>query len=187
MNERHGEFWADLTARVSEESPILEDVSAILKGYGPIRSYFIRPETVFDQDSVFDSIGVFVLTKSHLIIVISDVTYELSPTGEFVTTTQVVQLSQIRDFQVVRRRVLDGPERGALGTVQLRFRWGAGWAADIRPASCDDPTCEADHGYLAMVSGDDGEILLEPTLDPEILAQALRFIDELTACLAAKA
>ena len=58
-----------------------------LRGISRIGRYFIRPETVFDQDSVYNSVGVFVLTDARLIVLVSDVSYEFSTEGEFITTT----------------------------------------------------------------------------------------------------
>lgn len=173
----------DLESELSENSPVLADLAAAVKDIQPITGYFIRPETVFDRDSVFDSVSVFVLTPRFLAIIVTDVTYELSPAGDFVTTTQIVNLDRIADFQVIRRRVLEGPQAGSISTVHMRLRWGNGWGADIRPASCDDPTCEADHGYIAMGQGDDGEIVLDSTLSPEIFARGVEFIDQLSAAL----
>jgi hypothetical protein len=172
-------LWNDLTRRFAPDSPIVADVAAALRPLDPMEAFFIRPETVFDQDSVFDAVAVYVLTARHLVIVATDVTYELSPAGDFVTTTQVVPLTHIRDYQIVRRRVLDGPEKGTLAAISLRLRWGGGWNVDVRPAACDDPTCEADHGYVAMGQTDDGELLLDSSLSAEAFAEGLAFIDQL--------
>lgn len=179
------DFWSALRERVSP--PMVDDVAAIVRLHGPIRTYFIRPETVFDRDSVFDATAIFLLTDSHLIVVLSDVTYEFVPVGEFVTTTQVIPLKEIHDYQVIRRRVLDGPESGAIASVQMRLRWGANRTLDIRPASCDDPTCEAEHGFIGMSAGEDGDVLLDATLDDKTFAEGLAFIDELAMMLAARA
>lgn len=173
-------MWGELASCVSKDSPILDDIAAVLRTCGSLRSYFVRPETVFDRDSVFDSVGVFMLTDTHLIIVVSDVNHEMNPAGELVTITQVVELSHINDFQIGRRRVLEGPERGAISAVHFRFRWGGSWAADIRPAACDDPHCEADHGFLGSFTGEDGEIVLDGSISEATFIQGLEFIDELT-------
>lgn len=186
LTERREEFLAELASQVSPDSPILGDVVAALGRREDIRSFFVRPETVFDQDSVYDSIAAFVVTGNRLLVVVSDVSYEFNPQGEFITTTQFVNLASIRDFQIVRSRVADGPEAGALASVRMRLRWGAGWQHDIRPASCDNPSCDADHGYVAVITGDDGEIVLDHTLDESTFRKGLKFIDELSAILAAR-
>ncbi|MFT0848510.1 DUF5998 family protein [Actinomycetaceae bacterium L2_0104] len=187
MTERRDEFLAELTSQVSRDSPILGDVMVALGEGGSVQSFFVRPETVFDQDSVYDSIAAFAVTGNRLLVVVSDVSYEFSQAGEFITTTQFVNLDRIRDFQIIRRRVADGPEAGALASVHMRLRWGAGWQHDIRPASCDNPNCDADHGYMAVITGEDGEIVLDHTLDESTFRKGLRFIDELSAILAARA
>ncbi|MBE6483711.1 MAG: hypothetical protein E7Z96_02865 [Actinomycetaceae bacterium] len=180
---RRDQFLADLYTLVSEQSSAAQDVLAAL-GDAPVQAYFLRPETVFDQDSVFDSVSIFCVTDARLLILVSGVTYELSPAGELVTTVQSVGLGQIRDFQVTRRRVLDGPQSGALSMVSMRLRWGGGWAFDTFPASCDDPTCDADHGTVSVGGGDDAEILLDSSLADDIFARGLQFINELSGILA---
>ncbi len=162
---------------------MLADIAAAIAPVEKIDGFFVRPETIFDRDSVFDAVAVYLLTPRHLVIVMTDVTYELSSAGDFVTTTQVVELANIKDYQIVRRRVLDGPEAGAISSIQMRLRWGNGWAVDIRPSACDDPHCEADHGYVGLGQGDDGEIMLDTSLDDDVFAQGLLFVEQLAARL----
>lgn len=175
---------SELASLVAVDSPILGDLMESLRGISRIGRYFIRPETVFDQDSVYNSVGVFVLTDARLIVLVSDVSYEFSTEGEFITTTQFVELDQIKDFQVIRRRVADGEAAGALSSVHMRLRWGASWQQDVRPASCDNPQCTADHGYMGLVSGDDAEILLDNTLEDATFTKGLQFIAGLQQTLA---
>ncbi|PWF24552.1 DUF5998 family protein [Ancrocorticia populi] len=175
---------SELASIVAVDSPILGDLMDCLQGISQIRAYFVRPETVFDQDSVYNSVGVFVLTTNQLIILVSDVSYEFSPEGEFITTTQFVDLREIRDFQVIRRRIADGNSAGALSSVQMRLRWGASWQQDIRPATCDNPQCSADHGYMGMMSGDDAEVLLDSSLEETTFRKGLSFIADLQRALA---
>ena len=78
-----------------------------------IDSYFIKPETIMDDESVYDSIGVYVVSEGKLILIVSDISHDFSPTGELITTTIFTELSQIQDYQLVRRRVLAGEEQGA--------------------------------------------------------------------------
>ena len=186
LNEGRNNFLAELASKVSTDSPILGDVAAALGPRSNVQTFFVRPETVFDQDSVYDSIAAFAVTGNRLLVVVSDVSYEFNPQGEFITTTQFVNLDSIKDFQIVRSRVADGPEAGALASVRMRLRWGAGWQHDIRPASCDNPNCDADHGYMAVITGDDGEIVLDHTLDEATYFKGLRFIDEISRILAAR-
>ncbi|MGO1591781.1 MAG: DUF5998 family protein [Ancrocorticia sp.] len=177
---------SELASIVAVDSPIAGDLMDSLDGVAQIRSYFIRPETVFDQDSVYNSVGIFVLTTERLIILVSDVSYEFSPEGEFITTTQVVDLDEIKDFQVIRRRVADGQEAGALTSVMMRLRWGATWQHDIRPATCDNPQCTADHGFMGVMSGDDAEVLLDHTLEETTFRKGLAFMSDLRQALASR-
>lgn len=164
---------------------MLADVRSALRHCGSVRSYFVRPQTLFDSDSVYESFTCYVVAGSALIVVLSDVSYEFSPEGEVLTTVQVVPLRAVRDFQLLRRRALpDGGGEGDLSALSMRLRWGGAWAADTLPAGCDDPACAADHGTVSRISGDDVEILLEPALDAETLARGTVFVEELQAILA---
>ncbi len=174
--------WNDIAEHVPTQ--LREDVEAIARIHGPFVATFVRPETLFDTDSVYEATPVFLLTATHLIVVLPDVTHEFIPSGELITSTQIVPLRSITDYQVIRRRVLDGPQAGAISVVQLRMRWGASRALDMRPASCEDPTCEAEHGYVGMSINEDGDVLLDTTLDDATFARGLSFIDELLRRLA---
>ena len=133
LNEGRNNFLAELASKVSTDSPILGDVAAALGPRSNVQTFFVRPETVFDQDSVYDSIAAFAVTGNRLLVVVSDVSYEFNPQGEFITTTQFVNLDSIKDFQIVRSRVADGPEAGALASVRMRLRWERGGSTIFAP------------------------------------------------------
>ena len=182
---RYAALVGELEAKAGGDAPVLADVRSALRHCGSVRSYFVRPQTLFDSDSVYESFTCYVVAGSALIVVLSDVSYEFSPEGEVLTTVQVVPLRAVRDFQLLRRRALpDGGGEGDLSALSMRLRWGGAWAADTLPAGCDDPACAADHGTVSRISGDDVEILREPALDAETLARGTVFVEELQAILA---
>jgi hypothetical protein len=52
-----------------------------------------------------------------------------------------------------------------LEEVVLTVGWGAVSRIDIEPATCDDPECEADHGYTGNLTGDDFSLRLSTAAD----------------------
>ncbi|MDO4888774.1 MAG: DUF5998 family protein [Actinomycetaceae bacterium] len=176
--------YAELVSELEKNAAIADDLESILAARGAVRAYFVRPQTLFDRDSVFDSVTCYVVTDREIIIAFSEVSYEFNAEGELLTSVQVVSLQSITDFQVLRRRGLKGPDEGALTAVALRLRWGGAWNADTLPAGCDDPSCTADHGTVSRITGGDDEILLDSSLDDETFAKGLRFIDRLQGLLA---
>ncbi len=177
------DFFTELASVVAKDSPIVLDVLHTLGPKAQVDAYFIRPETVMDDNSVYDSLAIYVVGDGRLTIIVSDISHEYAPEGEFLTSTFDTELSRIRDYQVVRRRVLDGDESGAYTGVIMRLRWGATLSADLLPGSCDDPNCTADHGYVGHLMGTDAEIVLDGTLSRETFLKGLAFVEELGAMI----
>ena len=177
------EFFTELANTVAKDSPIVLDVLHALGPKAQIDAYFIRPETVMDDDSVYDSLAIYVVGEGRLTLIVSDISHDFSPQGEFITTTIYTDLAQIRDYQLVRRRVLAGDEAGAFTGVIMRLRWGGSLSIDALPASCDDPHCTADHGYVGRLFGEDAEIVLDGTLSAETFAKGLTFIEDLAGMI----
>ena len=46
-------------------------------------------------------------------------------------------------------------ELDSLSEAWVSIVWGAARRLDLGPAACEDPTCEADHGYTGTLAGDD--------------------------------
>jgi hypothetical protein len=68
-----------------------------------------------------------------------------------------VGLRQVRS--VVLSRVVDDAQRyvddSSVREVVLTIGWGTMSRIDLEPAGCDDPECEADHGYTGSLTADD--------------------------------
>jgi len=73
------------------------------------------------------------------------------------TTAEAVGLRQVRS--VVLSRVVENAQRyvddSSVGEVVLTIGWGTMSRIDLEPAGCDDPECEADHGYTGSLTADD--------------------------------
>lgn len=174
----------DIHACSGEQTWAYDDILAALPDKTFVRHYFVRPQTVFDRDSVYESISCYVVTDREFIVVNVDVTYEFAATGDLMTSVHHVPLEMVRDFQVLRRRSLDRERKGDVSGVAMQIRWGSSWSTDTLPASCDDPTCQADHGYMARTAGDDCEIVVdEKAMEKETFDKGLAFIGALETIL----
>ena len=68
--------------------------------------------------------------------------------------------------QLSAQELLAGYRRGAVpDEVWLAVGWGAMRRVEIVPASCGDPTCEADHGYDAQNLDDDLTVRMSVAAD----------------------
>lgn len=125
----------------------------------PVISFFVHHEPTFDRDEVRRHITVLVLTPSRMIVGHTDE----HPGDESLSapyasaSTEAVPIDRIGS--VVVNRIVANPATytpgGAVHEAVLTVGWGAVGRVDLEPASCGDPTCEADHGYTGTVSSDD--------------------------------
>jgi hypothetical protein len=53
---------------------------------------------------------------------------------------------------------------------------------DLEPAGCDDPSCEADHGYTGVLSADDFSLRVSAAADgADAVVGLLSFAEQLSA------
>jgi hypothetical protein len=53
---------------------------------------------------------------------------------------------------------------------------------DLEPAGCDDPQCEADHGYTGVLASDDFSLRVSAAADgDDSVARLLSFAEQLSA------
>jgi len=74
---------------------------------------------------------------------------------------------------------------GSLGReITLTLGWGAVNRVDLLPATCSDPSCDADHGFEGTISSDDISLRISADAEGEAaLEQALGFARELSASI----
>jgi hypothetical protein len=130
----------------------------------PVSSYVLHHEPTFDRDEIRRHMTVLALTPTRVILVHTDEhpPDDLLPNPYTSTTSEAVAVSQVRSV-VVTRMVSASTKR--LEEVVLTVGWGAVSRIDIEPATCDDPECEADHGYTGNLTGDDFSLRLSATAD----------------------
>lgn len=164
---------------------LVSDVVAHAVGPREVRASFVHQETTFDSDAVRRHITVLALTDASLVIVHADDHEEGGGVGAVATaTSETIPLTAVRGVMVTH--VVPDPSRYVPGTlgreVTLTLGWGTVSRIDLGPASCGDPTCDADHGYDGTITGDDISLRVSADADGEpIVAAALAFAHALSA------
>jgi len=164
-------------------------VSAALAGER-VESHLVHLETTFDREVVKRHITVLVLTATRLVIAHADDFADDpdAPQEDVATaTTESIPLTRVNG--VMLTHVVEEPQAyvpGRLGReLTVTLGWGAVSRVDLLPASCSDPTCDADHGYEGTITADDIALRVSAAADGEhALAEALGFAGALSAALA---
>ena len=152
-------------------------------------SYVVHHEATFDHDELRRHVTVLALTPTRLIVGHTDEhpPDETSTTAYATASTEAVRLERI-DSVVVTRIAADAAthRRGApVREVVLTIGWGAVSRIDLEPASCGDPSCDADHGYTGTASNDDLALRVSEAADgAEVVAQTLVFAGALSQATA---
>lgn len=145
-------------------------------------AFFVHPETTLDNERFIRHQTVLVLTPTRLLINHTDESEtrrsEFSFSRGAASTTESIPLERIS--AVALTRVCAHPERYRSGQSSvetwLQMSWGVVERLDLVPAACDDPTCEADHGYSGELTGDDLVVRISATADgPDKVAELERF------------
>jgi Family of unknown function (DUF5998) len=127
-------------------------------------SYYVHHAPTFDRDEVRRHITILALTPTRLVVGHTDehAADEVIRSPYASTSTESIPLTRIN--AVVVNRVVPNPaaysSRGsdpasATGEVVLTIGWGMVNRVDLEPAVCQDPNCEADHGYTGTFTSDD--------------------------------
>src|ERR1700712_1031205 len=131
---------------------VTQSVAAAVAGERVV-GFYVHHEPTFDRDEVRRHLSVMILTPSRLIIVHTDehAGDDLLPEPYTSTSSEAIRLTAVKSV-VVTRMVTDpakGPRPPAEAVMTLG--WGGASRLDLEPAGCDDPNCEADHGYTGVL------------------------------------
>lgn len=166
---------------------LVGDVVLAALGNEEVLSHLVHQETTFDRDAVRRHVTVLALTDTTLVIVHAD-DHEGHPGEEDVATatSEVVPLSAVRGVMVTH--VVPDPTNyrpGTLGReVTLTLGWGTVSRVDVGPATCGDPSCDADHGYEGTITGDDIALRISAAADgDDKLQRALAFARDLSGAI----
>lgn len=154
-------------------------------------SYVVHHEATFDHDELRRHITVLALTPTRLIVGHTDEHPADPTTGASYATasTEAVRLEKVDS--VVVTRVVSNPAGhtpgGPVAEVVLTIGWGAVNRIDVEPASCGDPSCEAEHGYTGTSSNDDLSLRVAQVADgQEVIDRTLEFAAALSEATAAR-
>jgi hypothetical protein len=124
-----------------------------------LESWLVHQEATFDREEIRRHVTVLALTPTRLLVAHVDEhpPDDSSPVPYATASTEAVALRTVAS--VVVTRVVGEPSSyvagGAPREVVLSINWGAVSRLDLEPATCSDPTCEADHGYTGTATSDD--------------------------------
>lgn len=144
----------------------------------------VQAETTFD-DAVHRHLTVLALTDTRLIIVhVDDVPREDGRPGA-VATSEAVPVSRIGSVALTRGVSDPADGGGSLTEMTIAISWGSVRRLELEPATCADPSCQADHGLTGVSMPDDVLIRVAAGVEgDEALARADRFARALSAATA---
>lgn len=147
-------------------------------------SFYVHHEPTFERDEVRRHQSVVVLTPSRLVLAHTDehAGDDLLPEPYTSTSTEAVSLSAVKSVVVTRMTTnpIEGPQPPA--EAVLTIGWGGVGRLDLEPASCNDPQCEADHGYTGVLASDDFSLRVSAAADgSDAVDGLLSFAESLSA------
>jgi len=142
---------------------LVEDAINLAVGGEELLDFVVHHQPTFTHDEVHRHITVLARTQTRLVIGHTDdhpaqQSDELAVTSTMVSSsTESVPLDKINT--VTLTRVVPHPEQATATTdpaeTWLSINWGAVRRVDVEPATCGDPSCDADHGFTGSLVADD--------------------------------
>ena len=162
---------------------VSDGVDAALAGE-EVAAFYVHHEPTIERDEVRRHITVVVLTPSRLILAHTDehTGDDLLPQPYTSTSTEAIALSSVKS--VVVTRMVANPTSGVQPAAEavLTIGWGGVGRLDLEPADCDDPQCEADHGYTGVLAADDFSLRVSAAAEgPDAVNSLLEFAQHLSA------
>ncbi|HWJ81145.1 MAG TPA: DUF5998 family protein [Nocardioides sp.] len=163
---------------------VVADAVAGAVGGEEVVSFYVHHEPTFERDEVRRHQSVIVLTPTRLILAHTDehAGDDLLPEPYTSTSTEAVSLSSVTS--VVVTRMTTSPSQGPRPPAEavLTIGWGGVSRVDLEPAGCNDPQCEADHGYTGTLASDDFSLRVSAAADgQQAVAGLLSFAASLSA------
>lgn len=133
-------------------------------------AHLVHHEATFTREEIHRHVTVLALTGTRLIVAHTDETDASrgEEPGGAASTTESIPLREVNVSAVTR--VVGNPARFGAGGAPVTEAWlTVGWGAmqrmDLEPATCADPTCEADHGFTGTVTCEDLTVRVSATAD----------------------
>ena len=181
-------YLAELSRAIDEvgyyPAVVFEAVNLAVAGED-VCAYVMQHEATFDQEALHRHMTVVALTPTRLIISHTD---ENAPDEirSFLTATsasEAVKLTAINSVVVSRtyRDPANISGDDSIEEVVITLGWGAVNRHEIAPAMCDDPNCEAEHGFSANSVNEDLSIRVSKAADGAArVRQAMAFAKALS-------
>lgn len=153
-------------------------------GGGAVHAFLVRPETSFDGPEVRRHLTVLVLGDNHLFITHLDdeIADALNPT-QVVVASERIKLSRIHNVALSQVYDTDGAHVAATQSeITVGLSWGSHRRIELERAWCDDPNCQADHGFTGSSQSADLVVRVSSLADgATAVEEALAFFDALNA------
>ena len=163
---------------------VVHDAVAAAVAGEQVVSFYVHHEPTFEHDEVRRHQSVVVLTPTRLLLAHTDehAGDDLLPEPYTSTSTEAISLAAVRSV-VVTRMVTNptkGPSKPAEANVTIG--WGGVSRVDLEPAGCNDPSCDADHGYTGVLASDDFSLRVSAAADgDDAVTGLLAFAEQLSA------
>ena len=141
---------------------LVVDVLDVALADEEVVAHLVHPETTFDAAEVRRHVTVLVLTPTRLVVAhVDDHPADSEhPSASASATTEAVPLAELTS--VALTHVVPLPEKHVPGQpaqeLTLVIGWGAVSRVDLEPATCGDPSCDADHGLTGTLAPDDVDV-----------------------------
>ncbi len=147
---------------------LIVDGVQLAVGDEPILKHLVHHEATFIDDALHRHLTVLALTDHRLIVGHTDEhTIELAQL-QAASTVEAVSLGRFTSVSL--SRIVSHPEK--FGTKAARVEeawltvgWGTARRADLEPAGCGDPECDADHGYAGTITAEDLTVRMSAAAD----------------------
>lgn len=164
---------------------LVEDGVLLTAGDEEIRNFVVHHEPTFDRDEIHRHLTVLLLTSTRVVIGHTDdhPASDGDRRSYAASSTESIPIGRLN--AVVLTRVVPDPENFGSGNSPVEETWlSLGWGAmgrlELEPATCGDPSCEADHGFSGSMVTDDLTIRMSRAGDGADRVQRLiRFATDL--------
>lgn len=138
-------------------------------GRREVIGYLVHHEATFAGHEVNRHMTVLTLVDRALIICHADEGEQ----GRAIVTTELVKLSAINSVVLTQSVADPAARKPGLAEAWLTVIWGATRRIDLGPGACEDPNCDADHGYTGVSAADDYVLRMSRDADGQESTQKL--------------
>lgn len=171
---------------------LVQDVVDVSLAGEDVVSHLVHLETTFFGSEVRRHLTALALTPTRLLVTHVDdhPAGPDAPSGMALATTEAVPLAQVRSVALTHEFL--APEKHRPRSTPTVLVLAIGWAAvnrvELAPAQCEDPDCEADHGYSGTLAADDLVVRVSGEAEgPDAVQEAIEFARALSAATATPA